>query len=218
MKKGKRIIEKNTKVKRKMSYEEQEKKKKIIVRTFIIIVALIVLFVIAMIANNYIILDNNEVTNLVINNRNVTSDLKNNVLIENNVIYLSEDDVQNFFDKYLYLEEENNKFITTYDKKIAEIGFDEDEININGSDKQIYAHVINKDGINYLPVSEMKDVYNIEIHLNQHPLRKSLSKALLYIFHLRLQDLKQVNHIFFLLHSHLVQKQVRYVQYPYHLP
>ena len=163
MKKGKRIIEKNTKVKRKMSYEEQEKKKKIIVRTFIIIVALIVLFVIAMIANNYIILDNNEVTNLVINNRNVTSDLKNNVLIENNVIYLSEDDVQNFFDKYLYLEEENNKFITTYDKKIAEIGFDEDEININGSDKQIYAHVINKDGINYLPVSEMKDVYNIEI-------------------------------------------------------
>ena len=64
MKKGKRIIEKNTKVKRKMSYEEQEKKKKIIVRTFIIIVALIVLFVIAMIANNYIILDNNERTNL----------------------------------------------------------------------------------------------------------------------------------------------------------
>lgn len=163
MKKGKRVIAKNTKVKRKMTYEEQEKKKKIIVRTFFTIIALIVLFIIAMIANNYIILDNNEVTNLVINNRNVTSDLKNNVLIENNIIYLSEDDVQNFFDKYIYLEEENNKFITTYDKKIAEIGFDENEININGSDKQIYAHVINKDGTNYLPISEMKDVYNIEI-------------------------------------------------------
>lgn len=163
MKKGKRVIAKNTKVKRKMTYEEQEKKKKIIIRTFFTIIALIVLFIIAMIANNYIILDNNEVTNLVINNRNVTSDLKNNVLIENNIIYLSEDDVQNFFDKYLYLEEENNKFITTYDKKIAEIGFDENEININGSDKQIYAHVINKDGTNYLPISEMKDVYNIEI-------------------------------------------------------
>lgn len=163
MKKGKRVIAKNTKVKRKMTYEEQEKKKKIIVRTFFTIIALIVLFIIAMIANNYIILDNNEVTNLVINNRNVTSDLKNNVLIENNIIYLSEDDIQNFFDKYIYLEEENNKFITTYDKKIAEIGFDENEININGSDKQIYAHVINKDGTNYLPISEMKDVYNIEI-------------------------------------------------------
>lgn len=163
MKKGKRVIAKNKRVKKKMTYEEQEKKKKMIVRTFFTIVALIVLFIIAMIANNYIILDNNEVTNLVINNRNVTSDLKNDVLIENNIIYLSEDDVQNFFDKYLYLEEENNKFITTYDKKIAEIGFDENKININGSDKQIYAHVINKDGIDYLPISEMKDVYNIEI-------------------------------------------------------
>ena len=163
MKKGKRVITKNANPKRKMTHEEQEKKKKVIIRTFFTIVALIVLFVIAMIANNYIILDNNKVTNLVINNRNVTSDLKNNVLIENNIIYLSEDDVQNFFDKYLYIEEENNKFITTYDKKIAEIGFDENEININGSDKQIYAHAINKEGINYLPISEMKDVYNIEI-------------------------------------------------------
>ena len=163
MKKGKRVITKNAKPKRKMTHEEQEKKKKVIIRTFFTIVALIVLFIIAMIANNYIILDNNKVTNLVINNRNVTSDLKNNVLIENNIIYLSEDDVQNFFDKYLYIEEENNKFITTYDKKIAEIGFDENEININGSDKQIYAHAINKDGINYLPISEMEDVYNIEI-------------------------------------------------------
>ncbi len=163
MKKGKRVITKNAKPKRKMTHEEQEKKKKVIIRTFFTIVALIVLFIIAMIANNYIILDNNKVTNLVINNRNVTSDLKNNVLIENNVIYLSEDDVQNFFDKYLYIEEENNKFITTYDKKIAEIGFDENKININGSDKQIYAHAINKDGINYLPISEMEDVYNIEI-------------------------------------------------------
>ena len=163
MKKGKRVITKNAKPKRKMTHEEQEKKKKVIIRTFFTIVALIVLFIIAMIANNYIILDNNKVTNLVINNRNVTSDLKNNVLIENNVIYLSEDDVQNFFDKYLYIEEENNKFITTYDKKIAEIGFDENEININGSNKQIYAHAINKDGINYLPISEMEDVYNIEI-------------------------------------------------------
>ena len=163
MKKGKRVITKNAKPKRKMTHEEQEKKKKVIIRTFFTIVALIVLFTIAMIANNYIILDNNKVTNLVINNRNVTSDLKNNVLIENNIIYLSEDDVQNFFDKYLYIEEENNKFITTYDKKIAEIGFDENEININGSNKQIYAHAINKDGINYLPISEMEDVYNIEI-------------------------------------------------------
>ena len=165
MGKGKRIMVKEPKRKqvKRMSNEEIEHKKKIIKRTFFTFVALVVIFMLAMILNNYIILDNNEKINLVINNRNVTSDLKKDVYIENDIIYLSESDVANFFDKYIYLDENENKIITTYEKKIAEIGFDENVININGSDKDIYAHAIQKDGENYLPVSEMTDVYNVEI-------------------------------------------------------
>ena len=113
--------------------------------------------------NNFIILDNNKTTNLVINNKNVTSNLKNEILIEDNIIYLSKGDVANFFDKYIYEEKETNQIITTYDKKIAAIGFDDNEMTINGSKKEIYAHAINKNGTTYLPISEMKDVYNIEI-------------------------------------------------------
>ena len=166
MGKGRRELtkeSKHTKNKRKMTREEMEKKKKVIIRTFFTIVALIILFTIAMIANNYIILDNNERTNLVINNRNVTSDLKNDVLIEDNIIYLSESDVANFFDKYIYQDEETNNIITTYEKKVAAIGFEENQITINGSEKEIYAHAIEKDGEVYLPVSEMTDVYDVEI-------------------------------------------------------
>ena len=166
MGKGKRELtkeSKHTKNKRKMTREEMEKKKKVIIRTFFTIVALIILFTIAMIANNYIILDKNERTNLVINNRNVTSDLKNDVLIEDNIIYLSESDVANFFDKYIYQDEETNNIITTYEKKVAAIGFEENKITINGSEKEIYAHAIEKDGEVYLPVSEMTDVYDVEI-------------------------------------------------------
>ena len=166
MGKGRRELtkeSKHTKNKRKMTREEMEKKKKVIIRTFFTIVALIILFTIAMIANNYIILDNNERTNLVINNRNVTSDLKNDVLIEDNIIYLSESDVANFFDKYIYQDEETNNIITTYEKKVAAIGFEENKITINGSEKEIYAHAIEKDGKVYLPVSEMADVYDVEI-------------------------------------------------------
>lgn len=163
MKKGKRIIEKKPKKVRKMSRDEIEKKKKMIIRTFITIVVLLVLFIIAMILNNFIILDNNKTTNLIINNKNVTSSLKNDILIEDDTIYLSEPDIANFFDKYIYEDKEDNKIITTYDKKIAEIGYDENVININGSDKQIYAHAIEKDGETYLPISEMTDVYDIEI-------------------------------------------------------
>ena len=165
MGKGKRVMVKEPKKNRnrRMSNGEIEQKKKIIKRTFFTIVALLIIFIVAMIANNYIILDNNERTNLVINNNNVTSDLKNDVLIEDDIIYLSEADISNFFDKHIYYDEDSGKIITTYEKKIAEIGFDENVININGSDKNIYAHAIEKDGEVYLPISEMADVYDVEI-------------------------------------------------------
>lgn len=163
MKQGRRVERKVQKQKTKMSKEEIEKKKKIIKRSFITIIALFVIFVIAMIVNNFVILDNNKTTNLVINNRNVTSNLKNEILIENNIIYLSKSDIANFFDKYIYEDEETNQIITTYDKKIAAIGFENNEMTVNGSRKEIYAHAIDRDDTIYIPISEMKDIYNIEI-------------------------------------------------------
>ena len=160
---GKEPKVKNMKNPKRMSAEEVEKKKKVIIRTGIVILALIVLFIIAMIANNYIILDNNKTTNLVINNNNVTSDLRNEIIQEDGIIYLSEDDIANFFDKYIYLEEENNKIITTYNKKIAEVSLEENVININGADKTTSAHAIERNGVIYIPISEMTEVYDIEI-------------------------------------------------------
>lgn len=163
MGKGKRELTKGTKTKRNMTPEEIEKKKKRIIKAFITILSIVVILIIAMIANDFIILDHNKKTNLVINNKNVTGNLKNEVLIEDDIIYLSEADIANFFDKYIYEDEENNQMITTYEKKIATIGFEKNTININGSDKKIYAHAIKKDETVYLPISEMKDVYDIEI-------------------------------------------------------
>ena len=168
MGRGKRELGKEPKVRnmnkpKRMSVVEVEKKKKIIIRTGITILAIIVLFIIAMIANNYIILDNNTTTNLIINNKNVTSNLRNEIIQEDGVIYLSEDDIANFFDKYIYLEEENNKVITTYNKKIAEVSLEENVININGADKTTSAHAIERDGVIYIPISEMTEVYDIEI-------------------------------------------------------
>lgn len=168
MKKGKR--EKKTKIKKqkRMTKEEIEKKKKKIIRNFIICVAIVILLIIGLIASDYIILDKNKTINLVINNKNVTSNVKKEILIKDDIIYLSEQDIANFFDKYIYEEQEENKIITTYGKKIAEIGFEEDKININGSDKGIYGHAIKENDTTYLPISEMKDVYDIEIDYKEN--------------------------------------------------
>ena len=160
MGKGKRELGREAK---RIAYGDIEKKKKMIIKVGIIILAIIILFVIATIANNYIILDSNTTTNLVINNKNVTSDLRNDILQENGVIYLSEDDIANFFDKHIYLEEENNRIITTYNTKIAEVSLKENVMNINGADKTTSAHAIERDGVIYIPISEMTEVYDIEI-------------------------------------------------------
>lgn len=168
MEKGRRELEKKKMPrseinKKKMSRNEINKKKKTITRILMAILIIIVLAVIAFIANDYIILDKNKTTNLIINNRNVTSNLKNEIMIKEDIIYLSKQDIANFFDKYIYEEKKTNQIITTYDKKIAEIGFDENTININGSDKKTYAHAEKENETIYLPISEMKEVYDIEI-------------------------------------------------------
>lgn len=156
-------IKKTKQQPKRMAKEDVEKKKKRIIKIFFTILAIIVLAFALLIANDYIVLDKNKKTNLVINNKNVTSNLKNDILIEDGIIYLSKSDVANFFDKHIYDEKESNQIVTTYDKKIATIGFEENTININGSKKKIYAHAIQKDNIEYLPISEMKDVYDVEI-------------------------------------------------------
>lgn len=161
MEKSRREVEK--KEKKKMTRSEINKKKKTITRILMAILIIIVLAVIAFIANDYIILDKNKTTNLIINNKNVTSNLKNEIMIKDDIIYLSKQDIANFFDKYIYEEKKTNQIITTYDKKIAEIGFEKNTININGSNKKIYAHAEKENETIYLPISEMKEVYDIEI-------------------------------------------------------
>lgn len=139
------------------------KKDNIIKRISIILFILLIIVFVLIKAQNYLKESTEGQVNLVINNNNVTERLKNEVKIKDGVIYLSMDDVKNFFDKYIYIEDEINEVVTTYDKKIASIGFDVNKLTINGAIKKIYASAIKEDETVYLPISEMKDVYNIEL-------------------------------------------------------
>lgn len=154
---------KHAKEPQNMSRRAINKKKKRIKTIFLTIIAIIVLGIIAIVANEYIILGKNKTTNLIINNKNVTENLKKDILIQSGEIYISKQDLGNFFDKYIYEDTETEKVITTYNKKIAEIGFEKDIININGSEKSTYAHAIKQNDTTYLPIEELKDVYDIEI-------------------------------------------------------
>lgn len=147
----------------KMTKEQIEKKKKRIIKTFITILVILVVAIIGYKANDYIILDKNKTINLVINNKNVTSNLKKDIFIEDNEIYISKQDLGNFFDKYIYEDTKNNQIVTTYENKIAAISLEENKININGSNKTTYAQPIEKDDTIYIPIQELEDIYGIEI-------------------------------------------------------
>ena len=150
-------------MKQKMTKEQIEKKKKRIMKAFITILVIIIVAIIGYKINDYVILDKNKTINLIINNKNVTSNLKKEIFIEDDEIYISKQDLGNFFDKYIYEDKENNKIVTTYENKIGAISLKENEININGSNKETYAHAIEKNGTIYIPIQELEDVYGIEI-------------------------------------------------------
>lgn len=140
------------------------KKNNKIFKKLLVIVAIIAIIVIGfLVVSNYMKSKEKSITNLVINNNNVTSRLKKSIIIEDDVIYLSKQDIQNFFDKYIYEDKDNNQLITTSDKKIATIPYDQKVIEINGSKKQITATIKKVENTIYLPISEMHDVYDIEI-------------------------------------------------------
>ena len=139
------------------------KSRNIIIKVIIVMLALLIIGFIAIKAETLIKEKTDGKINLIINNNNVTSRLKNEVKIDDGIIYVSMDDIKNFFDKYIYIEEETNEIITTYDDKIASIGFDANKLTLNGSTKKISAHALKDNDAVYMPISEMQDVYNIEL-------------------------------------------------------
>ena len=97
---------------RKLFRRNRERKSKIGIIIAIIIIAL-VLIVGAIggyyvIKRNYIVSKINQ-TNLIINNSNATSSLKNNVYIKDGVVYVSKPDIYNFFDNTIIYDENKYK-------------------------------------------------------------------------------------------------------------
>lgn len=142
--------------------KENKISKNVIKRIAIVIAMLLVAIVVLVIVQNIEREKSNDTISLIINNKNVTERLKHDIKIEDDIIYVSIDDVKNFFDKYIEIEE-TDEIVTTYNDKIASIGFDANKMTLNGSVKKTNACAIKDGETVYLPMSEMLEVYNIEL-------------------------------------------------------
>ena len=115
------------------------------------------------VAPNYAKEDTEGVTNLVINNGNVTKNLKNEVIIENNIVYISTKDIANFFDGEIYYDNKYDQIITTSETKTATLELDDRKMTVNGVEVPLIAGARTVDDQFYLPFSEIsKTIYNVE--------------------------------------------------------
>ena len=141
----------------------KRRKKSSIGKILVTALSMIAIVIILNLAPNYIRNDITNKTNLVINNGNVTKRLKNDVLVKDDVVYISQDDVENFFDGDIYYDSKYDQIVTTSDTKVAALPIGKKQIEINSSKVNLYAETIEENGEYYIPFSEIsKSVYNVE--------------------------------------------------------
>lgn len=128
-------------------------------------ISLFLLWVVAMLINiapNYEKDYLADTTNLIINNNNITSSLKSDIIVQDKNIYLSFDDVKNFFDEYLIIE--GNNIITTSNTKTAAISLTDNKIYENGAYRNLQYEILKKDNKYYIPINKFEKIYNFEVN------------------------------------------------------
>lgn len=140
------------------------KKLKFMRNVIVGVIALLIVAFIINIAPGYKRDKYKDVVNLIIDEHNVTEDLKNMLYInENKTVYMSEEDVRELFDENIYYDQQYNQIITTSYTKVANIEIEEKQMNVNDSKVNMLDAIIKINDKIYLPISDMELVYNIKI-------------------------------------------------------
>lgn len=147
--------------------KKSRKKKKAGVKILIVIAILVAIIGAIYFVFNHVSLKRYERTNLVINNRNMTESLKSDVMIENDVIYISSKDVGNFFDSSIFYDNKYDQIITSSYDKLATLPVGKTQIQVNSSNTTIKAPVIKKENNFYIPFSALEDIYNVKVNYQE---------------------------------------------------
>ena len=110
------------------------------------------------------------ITNLIINNNNVTLSLKKDIIIKDDIIYLSKQDIGNFFDIDIYYNPIEKRVVTTSNTSVANLLLNNPNITINNNKVTLKGGAFQNtdtDASIYLPFSELKNVYNVEVNYNK---------------------------------------------------
>ena len=150
---------------KRMKKEDKGNKTNNILKFFLVIILLAIVGVVFYYAPNYIKEDYEGKTKVLINNNNVTLKMKEDIYIdENNNVFMSIEDIENYFDRYIDYDKESGDIITTSEINIANLNIKSNNITINGEDEELNSSPMEKEGTIYLPFSEISEkVYDIDL-------------------------------------------------------
>lgn len=95
-------------------------------------------------------------------------ELKDKLLIdENDNIYISKDDVANLYDENIYYNDDEQTLITTYNKHVAKLVIGQTTMEVNSTQVAIKGTLKFEDKMLYLPLLDLKDVYDFEYQYNK---------------------------------------------------
>lgn len=144
------------------SRKDEKKSNRIFLKLITVIVLIAIATFILKIAPNYIKEENDNIK-LIVNYNDVTNFLKADVYKdENGTIYLSKEDIANFYDEFIYYDEKYNQIITTSDDNILVMKVDSDEKEVNGEVLKVNNMILRKDDKYYIPFSELENIYNVK--------------------------------------------------------
>ena len=151
---------------KRMLEDTKSKKGRIIFNIIVAIIFLLLIAGIFYISPNYVKEDREGKIGILINNNDVTLSMKKDIYKdENNNIYLSREDVKNYFDKYINYDEETGEIITTSEINIARMHVGSNDISINGVEDTLNSQVLEKNDTIYIPFSEISEkVYDVNLN------------------------------------------------------
>ena len=146
-----------------MTHKKKKKNNKLTKINLKLILFIIVVIICILLLANRKITKYNDKTQIILDNENITSKLEREIIIENEQIYISYDDIKTYMDKTLYTEPETNLIISSSDKKVAVINIENQTLEINSSQIDTKKISVTKNGVVYLAISELQNLYNCEV-------------------------------------------------------
>ncbi len=135
-----------------------EKRRRVALLALIVIVLIIILIIILAGSDKHKV---PEKVSLLLNNK--LTELKKEMYVENDEIYISKEDIVNLFDDTLYYNEAEKELITTYNTHIALLKVNETFMILNDSNVELKGCLTEKNDTVYLPLSDMGIVYDVDV-------------------------------------------------------